>query len=90
MNGYTMVDCGGLELTSQTQQTIKGLYERSKRAFNKGSLILAYNCKYDSKVCSAIPVFGVDYDSEIIFTSSILQIHVKPTDKVTITNMATA
>ena len=90
MNGYTIVDCGGLELTSSSQQTITGLYNRSKQAFSKGALILAYNCKYDSKVCSAIPVFGVDYDSEIIFTSSILQIHVKPNDKVTITNMTTA
>ena len=84
--GYIMVDCGGLDLTANAKKTYAGLYAKCKAALESDRAILACNCTYDSKHVTPIAVFAVDYTSEIVFTSSILQIHVDTDDGVTIVN----
>lgn len=89
-NGYVLVDCKGLNLLSETSQTISGLYKASKAAFNTGKPIYAINCVYGTGVAaSPIQVMGIIEDGVYIFTNSILQIRVANTDAVTITSLIT-
>ena len=86
--GYFMVDCGGLDLLSQTSQEIAGLYKQCADAFNSGKPIQAYNCVYGSGVeCTPIEVFGIKEAGIYILTASILQVRVAEDDSVTITSL---
>ena len=82
------VDCKGLELTSQTEQTVPGLYEAVKSAYATGNPILAKGLQWEGDPFSPVCV-GVTYRSSgnYICTFSTLQIEVAPDDGVTITNM---
>ena len=92
IGGYVLVDCGGLDLTSESTQTIPGLYKQCQDALATKKQILAENCIWGTgKSISPIPVFGIQISStEIIFTSSTLQVAVDDDNEVTITNMAPA
>ena len=88
--GYIMVDCTGLDLTlGSTEQTISGLYAKSKAALATNKPIYANNTVWgEGNPMSPIQVFGWQAtESLIIFTSSTLQIWVTSADKVTIGNM---
>lgn len=88
--GYIMVDCTGLDLTlGSTEQTINGLYAKSKAALATNKPIFANNAVWgEGNLMSPIQVFGWQASASlIIFTSSTLQIYVTSADKVTIANM---
>lgn len=92
--GYAMVDCTGLDLTKgETPQTIAGLYNRAKTAFESNKPVFAFNCVWGNRgMVSPIQVFGIDWGVAVglIFTASTLQIRINPDDGVIITNMAPA
>lgn len=92
--GYAMVDCAGLDLTKgEESQTIAGLYNRAKTAFESNKPVFAFNCVWGTRgIVSPIQVFGVDWGQAVgmIFTTSTLQIRVTPDDGVIITNMVSA
>lgn len=88
--GYVLVDCKGLDLTSESTQTISGLYDKLKAAKATGKLIIAENMIWgDDGTISPIHVFAIDMGSTygIYCTASTLQIRVSPADVVTIVNM---
>lgn len=89
--GYVLVNCGGLDLTSESTQTISGLYNRVKSAFATGKAIIAENIIWGTDgAISPIACFAIDMGSTygIYITASTLQIRVSPADVVTIVNMA--
>ena len=88
--GYVLVDCKGLDLTSESTQTISGLYDKLKAAKATGKLIIAENMIWgDDGTISPVHVFAIDMGSTygIYCTASTLQIRVSPADVVTIVNM---
>ena len=88
--GYVLIDCKGLDLLSESTQTIAGLYNKVKAAMATGKMIIAENCIWGSDgFISPISVFGIDMGSTygIYLTASTLQIRVSPANVVTIVNM---
>ena len=91
--GYVLVNASGLDLLSESSQTIAGLYNKCKAAMETGKLIIAENIIWGTgKPISPIPVFAIDMGSTygIYLTASTLQIRVSPSNEVTIVNMAPA
>ena len=92
--GYVLVDCKGLDLLSESTQTIAGLYARVKAAMATGKMIIAENMIWGDEVdrpISPVPCFGIDMDDYGIYvTASTLQIRISKLDVVTIVNMAPA
>ena len=88
MNGYIGIDCTGLDLIKgSTPQTISGIYSKVKDAMDTGKAIYAYNCNWSGAYVTPIEVFAIDFTTQIIVTSSTLQIIITPADVVTINNM---
>ena len=91
--GYVLVDCIGLDLLSETTQTISGLYAKVASAMKTGKMIIAENMIWgDDGTISPVHVFAIDMGSTygIYCTASTLQIRISPLDVVTIVNMAPA
>ena len=89
--GYVLVDCKGLDLLSESTQTITGLYAKVKAAMATGKLIIAENMIWgDDGSISPVHVFAIDMGPTygIYCTASTLQIRISPADVVTIVNMA--
>ena len=90
--GYVLIDCKGLDLLSESTQTINGLYDRVKSAMATGKMIIAENLIWNDGVArpiSPVSCFGIDMgDYGIYITASTLQIRVSKLDVVTIVNMA--
>lgn len=91
-SGYAMVDCGGLDLTSDSTQTINGLYARMKTAIKSGKPLIAYNCVWGSnnnQPLTPIHFFAQEWSSTLIVgTASILNITCTNEDVVTVTPLA--
>lgn len=85
--GYFMVDCGGLVITSQVEQTIAGIYDRCKAAIDSGKVVIATNCVYNSSNATPFPVFAINEAGTLILTTSILQVRVTTGDKVNIVSL---
>ena len=89
--GYVLVNASGLDLLSESTQTIAGLYDKCASAMATGKMIIAENIIWgDNGVITPIPVFAIDMGSTygIYLTASTLQIRVSPANVVTIVNMA--
>lgn len=89
--GYIMIDCKGLDLTSNEEQTISGLYNDMVNAIKTGKPLVAYNCVWGSNSDSPmtpIPFFAQNWtDSLVVGTASILNISCTSADKVTVTSL---
>lgn len=89
--GYIMIDCKGLDLTSNEEQTISGLYNDMVNAIKTGKPLVAYNCVWGSNNDSPmtpIPFFAQNWtDSLVVGTASILNISCTSADKVTVTSL---
>ena len=86
--GYIMIDCGGLELTSQTSQNIPGLFAAVKAAVKANKPIMAYNCEWEDDVMTPMNVMITPRSSgNYIATASTLQIEIEPNDDVNIYNL---
>lgn len=87
--GYFLIDCTGLDLTKgSTDQTISGIYDKVKTAMESNKPIYAVNCNWNSVFVSPIQIFAIVTDTnQITCTAATLQIVVKSTDVITITNM---
>lgn len=89
--GYVLVNCSGLDLLSESTQTISGLYAKLVAAMKTGKMIIAENMIWgDDGIITPVHVFAIDMGSTygIYCTASTLQIRVSPLDVVTIVNMA--
>lgn len=88
--GYVLINASGLDLLSESTQTIAGLYDKCVAAMATGKLIIAENIIWgDDGAISPVPVFAIDMGSPygIYLTASTLQIRVSPANVVTIVNM---
>lgn len=89
--GYFMIDCKGLDLTDETEQTISGLYAQMQDALMSGKPIYAYNCVWGSNSdspMSPIPFFAQQWtDGLVVGTASILNITCSSADKVNVTSL---
>lgn len=88
--GYIMIDCTGLDLTKgSTEQTITGLYSRVKNAMKANKPIYCYNAVWGNygKISPIACFANMSSTTNIIITSSTLQIIVTENDVVTIENM---
>lgn len=89
--GYIMIDCKGLDLTANEEQTISGLYADMVNAIKTGKPLVAYNCVWGSNNDSPmtpIPFFAQNWtDSLVVGTASILNISCTSADKVTVTSL---
>lgn len=86
--GYTMIDCKGLNLLSQSAQTISGLYNDCKTAIATGKAVFAHNIFYGEGVpMTPAPVtlnFASAESTNIVIKMSSTQIKVASNDAVTI------
>lgn len=92
-SGYIMIDCGGLDLTSESTQTIAGLYARIAEARATDRMIVACNMVWgDTGAASPIPVIvrasEASETNTYVCMACTLQIRVSSSDTVTIVNMA--
>jgi len=90
--GYIMLDAGGIDLSSSSEQTIAGSWDRAKTAIDTNKPIFAFNSKYGSgKPVSPVPVFGWYISAtEIVLVGATLHIHVKNTNKCTVLDVTAA
>lgn len=88
--GYSLVDCSGLDLTADAEQTISGIWNKAVIALKADKPIIACNCIYGTgKKVSPVTCFGWYIASdEIVIVGATLHIHIKDTDKVTILDVA--
>lgn len=86
-NGYIMFDCGGLDLNNSTEQTIAGIYNKSKAALAIGKPVLATNCVMSGMPCSPVSVVAWDEGTAIVATGHVLRITIAPDDGVTVVNL---
>ena len=88
--GYISVDCTGLDVSSNEQQTVNGIYKKILAAKKTDKPIFCYNAIFgDYGKMSPIGIF-CNFASDgktIICTSSTLQIIVAENDTITINNM---
>ena len=87
-SGYILVDCGGLELNSESTQSITGLYKRAKAALATGKPVFATNCLMNDGYCSPVSVAAWQEDSTtIIATGHVFRVSIESDDDVTVTNL---
>ena len=87
--GYFLLDCKGLDLTSDSAQTISGSWNDCVTALKVGKPIIAQNCVYGTgKPVSPVTCFGWQLaDDEIVIVGATLHIHVKDNDKCTVVDV---
>lgn len=89
--GYAMIDCTGVLLTSQETQTVPGIYEKTKSAYETGKPVYACNAGYyEPNDISPIQVMILPQGDPIdhyIATASILQVWVYDDDTVQVRNL---
>ena len=90
--GYTMVDCTGISLSTETKQTVSGIYAKVKKAYNAGKAVFAQNLTFASLATTPIQVMinpnPAEGSTDFICTASTLQLWVGADDGVTVVNMA--
>ena len=85
--GYIMVDCGGLDLNDSTEQTIDGIYKRSKSAIACGKPCIAVNCVMSGAPCTPVSVVAWEESGVIVATGHVLRLVIDDNDGVTVTNL---
>ena len=88
--GYFLVDCTGIDLTSETETTVSGIWKKAVTALAQKKPIIAHGCVYGTGVpVSPVTCFGWYISTtEIVIVGATLHIHIKNTDKVTILDVA--
>lgn len=88
--GYVLADCTGLDLSSASEQTITGIWDKAKKAIATGKPIVAHGCVYGTGVpVSPVTCFGWYISTtEIVIVGATLHVHIKNTDKCTVLDVA--
>lgn len=90
--GYTMIDCTGISLSTESKQTIAGIYAKVKKAYATGKAVFAQNCTFSSQATTPIQVMinpdPTPGSKTYICTASTLQLWVGEDNGVTVVNMA--
>ena len=93
--GYIMVDCTGIDLNTDTKQTITGIFDQVDKAFKSGKPVYAINATFNisgtGNMTSPVNVMiNSDENGGYIATASTLQLWIDSDDGVTVVNMAPA
>lgn len=85
-SGYTLIDCRGLDLTAQSEQTIPGIYTQLKTAMIIGKPLIGCNCVWGTgKPVTPIHISAYpSTESLIVCRFSDMDISVTSSDVVTI------
>lgn len=88
--GYFMLDGGGIDLSTDSPQTIAGSWNRAVTAMKTDKPIFAYNTKYGTgKPLSPVPVFGWYLASDkIVLVGATLHIVVSDDDSCVVQDVA--
>lgn len=88
-SGYTLIDCRGLDLTSQAQQTLAGIYTQLRTAMIIGKPIIGCNCIWgEGKPLTPVHLFAYQSnENTVVCATSTLNISVTSSDVVTIQNL---
>lgn len=86
-DGVAMIDCKNLELTSEEEQSVEGLYAYLEAAYKNNKQVILCNCLYDDSRSTPIAVMMIKDNDIYICTSNILQLSVDSNDDITITNL---
>ena len=91
--GYYVVDLKGLDLTSDSTQTISGLFADMKKAIASGKPLIAINAVWGANSdapLTPIHFFAQQWNANLVVgTASILNISCTNEDVVTVTNLTT-
>lgn len=84
--GYVIVDCEGLDLTSQSKVTKTGFWNKAKKVLAAGKPIIATNCIYGTgKPVSPVTCFGWYLSSDyIVIVGATLHIIIDKDDGVVV------
>ena len=91
--GYIMVDCTGIDLNTDTKQTISGIFKKVETAFNSGKPVYCVNATFNisgtgNTVSPVAVMVNSDENGGYVATASTLQLWIDSDDGVTIVNMA--
>ncbi len=84
--GYIMIDWGGVELTSETAQTIAGIYSATKAALETGKMVVVTNCKDSGTALSPFPAIIKAGAEALVCTIPNYQITITNSNSVTVTS----
>lgn len=89
-SGYYMLDGGGIDLSSASEQTIAGSWNRAVTALATNKPIYAYNTVYgEGNALSPVPVFGWYLSATaIVLVGATLHITVTNQNKCTVQDVA--
>lgn len=87
--GYTNIDCAGIEILTETAQTVAGITAKVVSAHKANKPVYAYNITFDgSRVTPIAVMINEDGAGGYVCTASTLQFWVDNSDHVTIVNLA--
>lgn len=91
--GYIMVDCTGIDLNTDSKQTISGIFNKVATAFKSGKPIYCVNATFNisgtgNTVSPVAVMVNSDENGGYVATASTLQLWIDSDDGVTIVNMA--
>lgn len=91
--GYILVDCTGLDLNTDTKQTITGIFTKVATAFKSGKPVYCVNATFNisgtgNTVSPVAVMVNSDENGGYVATASTLQLWIDSDDGVTIVNMA--
>ena len=88
--GYFMLNGGGIDLSSESPQTIAGSWDRTVTAMKTDKPIFAYNTKYGTgKPLYPVPVFGWYLAADkIVLVGATLHIIVSDDDSCVVQDVA--
>lgn len=85
-SGYVMLDAGGLDLSSNSAQSISGVWARVMEAVSSKKPIIAYNMVHGAgKEVTPLPCFGWSINTdEFVLVCATLHVHVKDDNTCTV------
>lgn len=91
--GYILVDCTGLDLNTDSKQTISGIFNKIATAFKSGKPVYCVNATFNisgtgNTVSPVAVMVNSDENGGYVATASTLQLWIDSDDGVTIVNMA--
>jgi hypothetical protein len=87
--GYYLADCTGLNLASDSVQTITGIWKKAVDGMKTGKPIIAHGCVYGTAAVSPVTTFGwYIAENEIVIVGATLHCHIKDDDTVTVLDVA--
>ena len=91
--GYILVDCTGLDLNTDTKQTISGIFKKVTTAFESGKPVYCVNATFNisgtgNTVSPVAVMVNSDENGGYVVTASTLQVWIDSDDGCTVVNMA--